>query len=624
MCGRRFGGCDVGNFFRWALSCLLLCLIVLVCAPRVAFAADYACSEVDLTAQVQTDGAVAITDQRIFEVTAQGGGRETLKWLYDGFIDGAEVTIERVRMAPVDADGALTAEWTELVETTFNLSWRSGAGPAHDAWAYDKFQHSLYAFVGNLPDRVVFEVTYRVTGAIEAFDDAADFQWLYVPQDYAVALEDVRAEVILPVAADDTVRPMENVYAWGHGPADGTVDIRPDGTIIFDDPQVEPSMYAKARVMFPVEWLTNLSEAARLANQGTLQYYWTSEYEAGWVDTDTSREVIRLGLVMGLLGLAAVLLVASLLVWLRWGRDRSPEFRGDYWMDEPEEGMAPAVLGRLWRWNHESPDDIVATVLDMVRRGVLVARDGSLAVGETVPRRGVSSSEASAALRAEGVGEDETPLRGAVSPSCDADVAALDEATLRLLRVLAPGGRALSAAQLSAVAHEHPRDFLTAVLSWQRTLTALVEPWHFFDRASRRAQHVVLGAALALALLSLAALIWLDVQAGVLGLLAAVGCGVLGNYTMRRTSEGNEIAAHAKALRNWMRDGGWVLEGDRLTPEERAALVPYAYLFGVLKCLGPLASDGDEAARALATLAPALSKSLDEALRVAHQRAEVS
>ena len=234
--------------------------------PGKALATDYRCSEVDLLASVETDGSVHMTDQRIFDLTEGESAPERLKWLYDGFIEGAEVTIERVRMAPVDGDGALAGEWTELPETTFLLPWRGGGGPEHDAWAYDKFQHTLYAFVDAMPERVMFEVVYRVEDAIEAFDDAADFQWLYVPQDYDVALADVRAEVVLPVAADDSVKVMENVYAWGHGPADGEVDIRSDGTVIFTDPAVEPTMYAKARVMFPVEWLTNLSEEARLAN----------------------------------------------------------------------------------------------------------------------------------------------------------------------------------------------------------------------------------------------------------------------------------------------------------------------------------------------------------------------
>lgn len=120
----------------------------------------------------------------------------------------------------------------------------------------------------------------------------------------------------------------------------------------------------------------------------------------------------------------------------------------------------------------------------------------------------------------------------------------------------------------------------------QRRLTALVEPYGFFDTASRRAQHVVLGAAIFLAVIAVAAIIWVSWRVGVLALATAAAMGVLGNYTMRRSPEGNDIAAHAKALRNWMRDGGWSLEGDKLAPDERAALIPYAYLFGALKSLG--------------------------------------
>ena len=644
-----------------AVILLMICLLPF-CMPGKALAADYRCSEVDLLASVETDGSVHMTDQRIFDLTEGESAPERLKWLYDGFIEGAEVTIERVRMASVDGDGALAGEWTELPETTFLLPWRGGGGPEHDAWAYDKFQHTLYAFVDAMPERVMFEVVYRVEDAIEAFDDAADFQWLYVPQDYDVALADVRAEVVLPVAADDSVKVMENVYAWGHGPADGEVDIRSDGTVIFTDPAVEPTMYAKARVMFPVEWLTNLSEEARLANQGTLQYYWTSRYEETWVDTDTSQEVIRLGLALGLLGLSAALLLAALIVWWRWGRERPPAFRDDYWMNPPADAMAPAVLGRLWRWNHESPDDIVATVLDMVRRGVLEVRDDELvipAAGEEPAKRVESeSSVALAAPRAADADAPDAPDANAAD-AANAEQAALDAATLRLLRMVATGGRTLSRAKLSALAHEHPRDLLEANAAWQRRLTALVEPYGFFDTASRRAQHVVLGAAIFLAVVAVAALIWVSWRAGVLALATAAAMGVLGNYTMRRSPEGNDIAAHAKALRNWMRDGGWSLEGGKLAPDERAALIPYAYLFGALKSLGFGASadaedaDAGDAAAAvrgkapmaagvaaasgapagaapadeaafLAALAPVFSQSLDEALRAAHKRAEVS
>lgn len=88
--------------------------------------------------------------------------------------------------------------------------------------------------------------------------------------------------------------------------------------------------------------------------------------------------------------MSAALLLAALIVWWRWGRERLPAFRDDYWMNPPADAMAPAVLGRLWRWNHESPDDIVATVLDMVHRGVLEVRDDELvipAAGEEPAKR---------------------------------------------------------------------------------------------------------------------------------------------------------------------------------------------------------------------------------------------
>ena len=225
---------------------------------------------------VETDGSVTVTDQRTFEFPADGEAQETLKWLYTGFPENAEVKVKRVRLAAVDEAGNVVDEWTKLKSTTFQIPWRGGGRPEADGWAFDRFQGTLYAFVRNLPAKAVVEVTYKVSHAVTAFDDAADFQWLYAPLDYAVDLHNVMAKVILPVAADATVTPGDNVRAWGHGPADGAVDIGPDGAVTFTDPLVKSSAYAEGRVMFPVGWLTNLSDEDRLANQGSLQYQWTT------------------------------------------------------------------------------------------------------------------------------------------------------------------------------------------------------------------------------------------------------------------------------------------------------------------------------------------------------------
>lgn len=575
---------------RLAAAALLLFLAM---APAVAWGADYHCEQADLVAQVETDGSVLITDQRIFDFSADEAKSETLTWLYSGFPDDSEVSITHVRMAALDENDSVTGEWTTLQPTTFLLSWRQGGRPDSDGWSYDKFQSKLYAFVRDVPDRAVFEVSYEVERAVEAYDDAADFQWMYAPQDYPVAMHQVKATVVLPMPADAVVEPGDNVRAWGHGPADGTVDIALDGSVKFFDPLVAPRAYAEARVMFPVGWLTNLSDEAALEHQGSLQYYWTTRYEESWVDRAAHQKMLRYGLSIGVLGFSFLVLAGALAVYARWGRERPPGFTADYCCEVPSRALTPAMLGRLWRWNHESPDDVVATVLDMVRRGALRLRLGDDGRPQAL----------------------EIPQEGSISDT------AMDGATLALLHELSEDAESVSLTELSAAAHERPADFLRAVQTWQGRLSALVEPCRFFDEGSRRAQRVLLVAAAVLAVLAVASFIVLGWATGLLVLAAAAAVGVLGNYTMRRRPAANDIAAHAKALRNWMRDGGWQADRDELSDGERAELVVYAYLFGVLAALDDVS--GSKASQLMA-LAPQLSRNFDAALRAAHHRAEVS
>lgn len=664
--GQRFGGALPALALALALLGAVLASIALA-APQ-AWAADYRCSQMDTTAQVETDGSLTVTDQRTFEFMAEDEAedvaedepegvadipRQTLKWLYDGFDEDAEITVKRVRMAAVDAEGNVSGEWRKLKPVTFLLPWRDGGGPEKDAWSYDKYRSTLYAFIDSAADRVVFEVTYVVHHAIVAYDDAADFSWEYAPRDYPVALHNITAEVVLPVPAGESVTPGDNVRAWGHGPADGTVDIGKDGSVTFFDPEVASDVYAMGRVMFPVQWLVNLPEADRLANQGTLQYEPTTRYEEGWVDSEAYQRLMRMGLSGGLLALCALALAAGVLAYVRWGRQKAPRFTDNYTNCVPAPAMAPAIMGRLWRWNHISSDDVVATVVDMVRRGAVGVRpslDDVCADGEDATLVFEPWSPDDAALAE---ANRERPLAQEVGVSVETAFeegindagemhggrTALDEPTRRLLTLVSQGAPSVSVEQLSSFAHYNPGALLRAMDAWQQALTAQVEPLEFFDRRSRRVQRLMLVVVVVLVVLAVAAWFVLGWLPAVLTLASAAALGVLANYTARRSPEGNEITAHAKALRNWIRDGG-AREGcgtvrppaedgleDRETPRageeamretltaEEDLLVPYALLFGVLPSMPPTP---------LAVFAQRLSDVAEEALRSASRRAEVA
>ena len=68
-----------------ALASAAVTVALALLAPAPAWAVDYQCDQVDLTAQVETDGTVTVTDQRIFDFPADEAKSETLTWLYEGF-----------------------------------------------------------------------------------------------------------------------------------------------------------------------------------------------------------------------------------------------------------------------------------------------------------------------------------------------------------------------------------------------------------------------------------------------------------------------------------------------------------------------------------------------------------
>ncbi len=114
--------------FLLALT-LLIVLLVVLCAPATALATDYRCSEVDLLASVETTGRCTLTDQRIFDLT-EGGERAgavevALRWVHRR----AEVTIERVRMAPGGWRWCACRGVDGASRDDVPLPWRGGGGP---------------------------------------------------------------------------------------------------------------------------------------------------------------------------------------------------------------------------------------------------------------------------------------------------------------------------------------------------------------------------------------------------------------------------------------------------------------------------------------------------------------
>ncbi len=539
---------------------LVMSIAVLALFPAQAHAKEYTCPHVDISAQAQTDATLHVVEQRTFDFD---GTFSAVWWNFSGLPWNAEVEIASARMAQVNDAGEVVGDWTPLPEVPFVYEWRDEGGPDQAAWSFDKMQNTVYAFFDITDERVTIELDYSVINGVQAYEDIAEIYWKYVPEGWSVDSCDVTLNVALPVPSGVKVVPGENVRAWGHGPLDGAVSIGEDGVVSYSVPLVRAGQFAEARIVLPAGWLTNLDPKVKLLNQGTLRLDTVLEEEAGYADSANALRVAALASILVALAICVIALVVALLLFWRYGREHKPDVTDEYWRDVPEPGMQPALIGRLWRWNHESPDDLTATIMHLAHIGALRIDRGAYADadGKTV--------------------EDYYLTR--VEPKASELTDPIELATLDFLFQKASGGLpSLWLGTIRAYGKKQPQEYVDAINDWQGVLTARANEQDFFEAKGKRLQAVVFVMA---ALLGMAAvfsfLITENFLYPLLFVPTTIALAFIANYMPRRTVFGNNVIARCKALRNWLRDFSKLDERPPTDVKVWGEFMVYAYLFGV-------------------------------------------
>ncbi len=547
-------------------AAVLAAVALLAVSPSSAFAKSYDMTKVDITAQAETDGSLHAVEQRTFDFN---GDFTAVWWTFSGLPANAELKVNSMRMAQVDASGNVTGEWETLPSVPFVLSWRDSGGPGTDAYSVDLPKNTVYAFFNVSDEKAVIELDYTVVNGVQAYKDVGEVTWKYVADQWEEASENVTMTLALPVPQGADVVPGENVRAWGHGPLDGSLSINADGSITYTVPRVNAGQYAEARVVFPVEWLTNLSpEAAKLHSNVTHLDQVLTE-EAAWADKANRDRVLSLAFIIGC-GVVCVLLIAwALWSYFRFGKEHEPDFTEEYWRDVPDPSVHPAVIGRLWRWDRESQDDFTATLMHLSHVGAIRIDRGSY----EKPKKfgGTETVEDYYLTRMPAVADTMT------NP--------IDTQTLGLLFGTIAGGRdSLWFGTIQQYGKDHPDDFVSSMKGWQGILSAETNRCDFFEAKGKRYQGYLVALAIVVALAGVGIGVMTENFIPLVFMLpTAIALGVIGNYMPRRSVAGNNLVAKCKALRNWLRDFSSLDERPPTDVKVWGEFMVYAYVFGIAK-----------------------------------------
>ena len=336
----------------WLRACRALgvvaLLVALVATPRVALARSLEVGAVDIAATVQSDGSVAVVEQRTYNATGSYSG---VYWdVPQGSYEGREVRATVVWVSAIGGgEQVLLEEATTEAPGTYQLT--------------DNGDHlRLKVFWPMEDETVTLQVSYELSNLASRWADVGELYWQYVKADPGSEGEwlNVSCAVRLPVPDGVAVTPGENVRAWGHGPIDGEVSFANDEVRYFS-PGVGSNEFLEARVTFPAEWLGDAaaSDEARLEGILAEEDQWAKEANA-------KRRNARL-IVYGIPGSMATLGVGSL-VAMQWykahQRRKQPkaQFSDTYYRDVPTNDH-PAVLGMLYREGKLQGKDFSATLM---------------------------------------------------------------------------------------------------------------------------------------------------------------------------------------------------------------------------------------------------------------------
>lgn len=550
-----------------AAACLIA-LCVLVCAPTSAQAKSYTMPEVSIDATVMPNGDMHVVEKRHFSFD----GSFTCVWWNFEASDVAQTdrhgyTINSVKLATYNEGEESSTKPKTLQSVPFQTSWRDEGGPGTTSWSYDKQQTSLYVFFDVYDQDMTATIDYTVKQAAIAYQDVGEIYWKYVASEWGVDSENVTCVIHPPVPVGTKITAGENLRAWGHGPLDGTVDITSAGDVVYKVGKVSSGNYGEARVVFPVEWLTELSSQAKIAHGDELGLNTILDEEAHWADEANARRIASMALIVLFIVLSLALVVFSIVMFVRHGRDPKPIFQEKYWRDVPDKNLHPAVVGRCWRYRKEEPNDLTATLMHLSAIGAIAINKGFYEVKTMFGR----------------TKQIDEPYLTRIPAVADTLTDELDREAMRIVfDEVAGGADSLWMSQIKKYGEDNPEDFTAEVSSWQGKLTSRLNQADIFDAKGQKRTAILIVTAVFYFIIVTVFCIFNDLWFLMIPAIpTSIALLVIAHFMDSRTRKGAELQAHCEALRNWLRDFTRLDEQPPAGVKVWGEFMVYAYLFGI-------------------------------------------
>jgi len=225
--------------------------------------------------------------------------------------------------------------------------------------AADMVTYKIYDTSSN--ERKLFLLEYQLKNVATLYNDTAEFYWKFFDKTNTSPIGHIKIEIELPSAEVSA----EELKVFGHGPLSGNVSIREDGKVVYEVFKLSSGEMVEARILFPTRMIPN---STKIINQN--KFAEIMKEELGWAkkaDRDKGFNLIVI-LLIPLVILFNIFLAIRL--YFKYDKELKPEVEMDYYRELPKD-ITPAVLSKLMSIQGVGSKDIMATLMDLVRKKYL-------------------------------------------------------------------------------------------------------------------------------------------------------------------------------------------------------------------------------------------------------------
>lgn len=324
------------------LKTIIFCLLSVLITIGQASAKEYEIPNIEVEVSINEDGTVHVT--------------EHLTYLFDGSFSWAEYELPKegytaIRDIQVSENGQ--SYINENSETTGTFSVSENENAVNIRWYYDAEDENR-----------TFTISYTLEGALTIGNKWSQFFWNYLSDDRDKATEQLNISISLPEEVSD-----DSLHGWTRRPLGRPLklEIASDGFGISGQ-SIDDHEYAKVRTLFPTSILLNpeitnpdftISQARQEEQAFQQKMAEVQEWRDYW---DQRGKIINIAITV-----FAILVFYFL--YQKYGRRYSTSHLSSTETIMAPSRKRPAVIGWLLNNRKITSVHLIATVLDLARRG---------------------------------------------------------------------------------------------------------------------------------------------------------------------------------------------------------------------------------------------------------------